>query len=328
MKKLIFMGSYFYGYEQEIINELKKDHEVLYINMIPSTLKLICFNILKQIFGKNIYEFFLIKEVNKRIIKKLKSSSETDFDTLLVIGWGLLSKVNLKTIEEKVNIQKKILYLWDNKKKLKNLESYQDYFDKICSFDKKDCEQFGYEYVSTFYSKGLEEVKRKNYEDEYIFSFIGHYDDKRVEVLTKLKRINLGEIYIYQYINKWIFILKIWKLYKKRRELNFKKISRENYNIILKKSKIILDLISGDQVGVTQRALDALYLEKKVISNNHYIKNYSFYNPNNIYVVDDKLTKEKLKNEIENFLKKPYIKIEDKIVAEYNIETWKKKVLN
>ena len=68
---------------------------------------------------------------------------------------------------------------------------------------------------------------------------------------------------------------------------------------------------------MTLRALESLFWEKKLITNNELIKNEKFYNKNNIFIIgiDDE-------NEIEMFLKKPYDKSSNKYKSEYDIDAW------
>jgi hypothetical protein len=63
--------------------------------------------------------------------------------------------------------------------------------------------------------------------------------------------------------------------------------------------------------------------EKKLITNNSSVKNYDFYHSDNIFITDyinfDGL---------EEFLAKPYQKIDEKMVQKYGFENWIKYVLN
>lgn len=323
-KKVIFMGSYLYGYEKEIINELNKNYNTLYIDMIPNLLTFI-FNKLLQIFYKK--ELLYERLLNKKILKQIYKIKEKEADFLIVIGWGLLQKKTLEKISTQININRKILYLWDDVSKLKNLKEYADYFDNIYSFDKEDCKKYNYKYLPTFYSKGLE--NKKIIKIKYLMSFIGQYNENRNKILKDLQKIvekKNKQIYISQYMNWLFFILK--KIKKEKiflKDIVFFKISRKKYNNILSKSYIILDLISNNQSGVTQRALDAIILEKKIITNNENIKNYSFYNENNIFIIPKDIRS--LEEKIEKFINKEYIKIPFEVIKEYSIESWVKKLL-
>ena len=91
----------------------------------------------------------------------------------------------------------------------------------------------------------------------------------------------------------------------------------------MKESKIILDIHKEIQNGLTFRVFEAIGLNKKLITTNKDIINYDFYNPNNIFVWDEKIT------EIpRNFLDNEYEKLSDEIYKKYSLENWVKTVFN
>ena len=51
------------------------------------------------------------------------------------------------------------------------------------------------------------------------------------------------------------------------------------------KSNVILDISHPGQSGLTMRTFEAIGAGKKLITTNADIKNYPFYNSNNIYVI-------------------------------------------
>ena len=82
-------------------------------------------------------------------------------------------------------------------------------------------------------------------------------------------------------------------------------------------SKCILDLVSGNQTGLSLRPFDALFLKKKLVTNNEYIKHFDFYNPANIYIIhDNKL------DHLKDFMQVPYQEIPENIVNQYEINQW------
>ena len=82
-------------------------------------------------------------------------------------------------------------------------------------------------------------------------------------------------------------------------------------------SKCILDLVSENQTGLSLRPFDALFLKKKLVTNNEYIKHFDFYNPANIYIIhDNKL------DHLKDFMQVPYQEIPENIVNQYEINQW------
>lgn len=63
-------------------------------------------------------------------------------------------------------------------------------------------------------------------------------------------------------------------------------IDHEELPKYYKNTKIILDLMREGQFGLSFRVFEAMALEK-IITDNEKIKNYDFYNPNNILVLNE-----------------------------------------
>ena len=105
-------------------------------------------------------------------------------------------------------------------------------------------------------------------------------------------------------------------------------LSYEEVITKIKKSKCLLEINLEGQEGITLRTLEALFFNKKLITNNIKIKEYDFYNENNIYVINDKNISNETLIEIKTFLKLKKQKINDEILKKYTFEFWLKKVLN
>ena len=82
-------------------------------------------------------------------------------------------------------------------------------------------------------------------------------------------------------------------------------------------TKVIVDIQSPLQTGLTMRTLEMVGLKKKLITTNIDIVNYDFYNPNNIMVIsrdNPKLDK--------RFFESDYVDIPSEIYQKYSITSW------
>jgi len=91
----------------------------------------------------------------------------------------------------------------------------------------------------------------------------------------------------------------------------------------LHNSQVLLDINRIGQKGLTFRVFESLGLEKKLITTNGDIKNYDFYNPNNILIIDEKKT-----NIPFDFFTKKYNPVSEDILKKYTIETWILQIIN
>ena len=110
--------------------------------------------------------------------------------------------------------------------------------------------------------------------------------------------------------------------YLKRNFLTYENV----INKILE-SVCIVEINKKGQIGLTLRALEALFLKKKLITNNKDIMNYKFYNENNIFIIDFENLTDMTINEIKNFLKTEYTIIEEKILKDYTFEHWLQEII-
>lgn len=306
-KKIIFVGYKFYGYEKEIVTELKKYYEVIYLDI-----------------SLNLFERLLLKILGYKYLEKkflLKIKDEVSVDIVLLLHSNKYNKEFITSLFNKIISLKKILYIWDDLNRVKNFQEIRNLFDEIYSFDKEDCKRENLKYRPTFYSERLKGLK-KNPFIKYKYFFIGEYRRDRYQMLEKImsKKTNYNN-YFYFYCSFPMFIKKYFYDFLKNKNIYMKKINRDKYNEIFLQSEIIIDIPEKKQKGLTQRILDGIFLEKKIITTNEDIRFEKFYNSNNILIV-------KNFDEIdENFLVTPYVKIERKLIEYYSINNWIKDML-
>lgn len=222
------------------------------------------------------------------------------YDTVILFDNGYSSLIS-KYIKKKNNNIRVILWFWNPiTEESKNFLN-DKYVDEIWTYDKNDAENYNLKYNTQFYTKNL---KIKDVTKKQDILFLGREKGRKQEI-DKLK-----EICNKKNINFKAFIISNEKDY----------IPYEKYIEYLQESKAILELIKEDIKGLTLRTLEALFLKKKLITNNKDIINFDFYNPSNIFV----LGIDKLEN-LKDFLNKPYEDINQEVVNYYDFEQWLKR---
>lgn len=90
----------------------------------------------------------------------------------------------------------------------------------------------------------------------------------------------------------------------------------ENINNVMH-TRCIVDIVQANQGDLTLRPLEAMAFRKKLLTNNQNILDADFYDRNNIFVIghDDWA-------DIGDFLKRPYVAIDDEILRSYDVLTW------
>ena len=112
------------------------------------------------------------------------------------------------------------------------------------------------------------------------------------------------------------YFVKTYK-YGNIEEFSFYPLSHSEIVEVFNASKVILDINHPQQYGLTMRTFECLGAKKKLITTNQSVKNYDFYNENNILVVD--------RNNITidaQFFKTPYKDLDSRIYEKYSLKNW------
>ena len=210
-----------------------------------------------------------------------------------------------------------ITFLYDNLDRFP-VQDKLHFFDKIYSFDDKDIEKHGFERLTNYnYLPFLSQEKQNPSEDAL---YITSYDKKRIKQLEILSQ-KFEDLYV---IGKKSWKNQLMKPFT-RNKIVFtrKRINHENLPEFYKRTKVILDLMRENQYGLSFRVFEAMALEKKIITDNEKIKNYDFYNPNNILVLDKDFS-----NITKDFFETPYQPLPEEIYKKYTLEKWVERVFN
>ena len=97
----------------------------------------------------------------------------------------------------------------------------------------------------------------------------------------------------------------------------YRALSSEEVMEVVASSKAVLDIQHPKQTGLTMRTIEMLGVKRKLITTNPAVKEYDFYNPQNILVIDRA-------NPIVNkeFLESLYSPINEKLYYKYSLDGW------
>lgn len=280
-------------------------------NLFGKITRRICFKLGKI---KNILDYSQIE--NKNFLK-------SDY----VVFFDIFEKEIVDLIREKTKDTKEIFWIW-NKIDYKHINELKKISKNVWTFDKTEAEKTKIKYSSQFYWRKKEEINNDEIYDLYFIGQDKGRAERIFEIKNLLKKIEFRIIIVLnKYRKEWIKYFFKEKNIKKNYSL--KNLSYENVVEDIKKSKVILELTKKEQSGLTLRALEALFFEKKLITDNENIKEYDFYNPNNIFILrnNDKLDQKK-EIEIRDFFSKEKEKIDEKIKEKYTIKNWLKNIID
>lgn len=99
------------------------------------------------------------------------------------------------------------------------------------------------------------------------------------------------------------------------------------YDVLLKhllQSDIVVEIVKPGQKGLTVRALEANFYNRKLITNNKNFLKCDLYTPNNTYYISEQTTREN----ISDFLKRDYVKPREKTLLRYDFGAWLDQFIN
>ena len=187
------------------------------------------------------------------------------------------------------------------------------------TFDPIDAKKFGIKFKPYFYPEEyMIDCDEKVPIKQDIF-FVG-VDKDRLGVIKDLHRrfeqMNLTD--------KLMIVATLHKKYSRSDEKWLaKRVPYEKIAENIKQSRAILDIVQSGQSGITLRPMEAMFYNKKLITNNIYIKEYDFYNPHNIFIFQERNI-----SELKEFLELPTIEINQEIKNKYRFSGgWLKEFL-
>lgn len=193
-------------------------------------------------------------------------------------------------------------WIWNplrgDKKVVRNIQVLKKMGVEIHTFDKKDASMYNLQFDNQFFPI----MSNMNYEPPVIeqdFYFVGFAKDRR-PLIDEIKN-NLSNF-------RFKFIVA---------EKNDDCITYEESIENIKRSNCIVEIVQGEQNGLTLRSLESLTFKKKLFTNNKSIINYPFYCHENVFIfgTDDI-------NRIQEFIESPWKEIPLKIIREFDVNEW------
>lgn len=314
-KRILLVAPSYFKYDNVIKSYLEaKGYGVDLINDRPYDS-----NIFKAIIrlNRSIINRFLYAFYKREVLKKSVQAYALIF---VIQGEGLVPKF-LQWLRAKYNATPMVYYLWDSIKNKPKLQENFTYFDRVITFDYKDAKELYLDFVPLFFSADFENTKHTKH--RYDLSFIGTLHGDRGSLIQSIKKQKDHlKIFIYLYTpSRWIFYIR--RLFDKNfinldlNDLHFEQLPYNEVQNIYHQSKIILDIHNKNQSGLTIRTIETLGLQKKIATTNIDIKQYDFFHPQNIHI----LNRRHLDIPV-SFLKSPFRALSRKIINRYSLESF------
>lgn len=198
------------------------------------------------------------------------------------------------------------LYYWNNVYDLDLLKNTERW--EILSFNYEDAKKHNLRYVGGFYCP----MSIKEQKPIYDLFFIG-INKGRFPFVEKIKEEiqKIGIIPHFYLVSLKHFINK-----KYSKAIPYKKMLTE-----LMKSRAVLDIAQDKQFGFTLRVYEAIFYQKKLVTNNTNIRNYNV-NLESVFIIDNDFDPLKLKE----FLNSNFTPFSKEIQEQYLFENWLERI--
>lgn len=294
------------------------------------------------------YDPCLIRNKEKRPIKemfygrmlkfywkrKIQTIQKKHIDVLLVINGKSYHPYLKECIKQKNPKLKVILYLWDKTYQNYRFDKYFDSFDDVITFDRIDAEKFNIRFLP-FYWVPLPSSISPTYD----ITGFGTIRKDRYELFKNIWLLTQGLhltyfIKLYQKPLKqslFSIIKRSIKTSLKEKDemyitdlLTNKSLAPAEFRSLIYNSRCIIDTHNTFQEGMTPRFMWALGAGCKIITTNKNCKEYAFYSPTYIHIIES--TKPQIPID---FLLQDYQHPQSRkdIINQYRIDNWLKQIL-
>ena len=331
-QRILFIGPRTFGYENEIQAEIRRSGgKVVWYDDRPASISLV-----KALIRT--YPALLAPLSDAYFDGILNREEGNQYDVVFIIKGEALSLQRLQRFRNSQKDARFIYYTWDSLKNFKNSHEKLLLFDKAYSFDRFNCLlEPRVKHLPLFYTRAYEwRVSTMNERDlrrDIDLLFLGSLHSDRYSVVHNIWRSakasapdeNLRTHFYYQ--SRWVFLLR--KIFDKEfakipwRDVEWLPLDTKRALSLNARSKVLIDVHHPLQTGLTMRTIEALGMQRKIITTNQDVENYDFYRPENILTVERScptISKE--------FLMEPYKTLDEEIYRRYSLREWLKEIFS
>jgi len=196
------------------------------------------------------------------------------------------------------------MWLWNHKGTNKSfqhtLSTIQKTWFQVVSYDESDANQFGFAWHSQFFNiRPYRQREMAHVSISFDFFFAG-YAKNREEEIGKIQTLLSAFKCDFHIIHR-----------------TSEYIPYPLYMQMALQSRCIVDIVNVEDSSCTLRPLEAMAIRRKLLTNNPAVRNYSFYHPQNIFILgeDDYA-------QLSQFLDSPFVDLPQEIVDSYDVNAW------
>jgi len=263
---------------------------------------------------------FFPKSIHIWIYRLLLQSHIKNDGTEVIVVFD--TDIWLQSIEYLVNKYDKtkvVVWYWNIVKNETLLNLCKRHAHKVCTFDMGESEKYNIGLHNQFYWINPD-GESENLDAIYDVVFVGRLKGR----LSKLEEIYTA--LLSQGIGVYFYVVKDSRADKSTVfDLKDTFLSYNDVCNLISNSRAILDVVQPGQEGMTLRALESVFWQKKLITDNINVRKEGFYNDGNVIFIQDLLIDNIL---IHDFLSRDGVRNEREILQKYGLDQWLREIDN
>lgn len=321
LPRVLVIAPKFFGYENDIVEELI--HNGWQVDLLPD--RPFDNSLMKAILRLR-PEFGGYQACDNFFIKSLEHLERKDYSMILVIQGEGVTQNTLAILRKAYPRARLIFYTWDSIENKPFFKRNLPFYEACSTFDPVDARKYGMNFRPLFFTNSFD--RSEEVDCTYNFSFVGTVHSDRYKIVQALlaKLPPDTKTFIYLYLQApWMYDFRRsftnTIVGSRRRDFRFTPLDRKTVRAIFFTSLALLDIEHTYQRGATLRTMEALGSRRKLITTNASIRNYDFYDPRNIKIINRKDP-----NLDQQFLNTPYEEVPKDIRLRYSLSQWVKDV--
>lgn len=255
--------------------------------------------------------------------RQIADYGRSHYDLILIVNGQTLATELLAELRVTFPSAYIVLYLWDSIDNRRSVRSNLSLVDHCLSFDPHDALKYQMMLRPLFFTRQFYEPSLLAQDID--ISFVGTAHTDRAAVVKRVNAALANDVQRYWFLflqARWVFYSR--KFFDRRMktcrmsDFTFEPMPSEALRNIFWRSRSILDIEHPRQRGLTMRTFETVGAGRKLITTNANIRDYDFYDPRNILVIDRACPT----NLETSFFKEEYHPLPDEQYHYYSISGW------
>lgn len=322
-RRVLFLGSPYFDYYRHIIEAFETHgFDVDYYNDRP---------------GENSFLKAAIRVrpglvngiVDRYQAKIIDETRQKHYDLIFVLNGKAFTAGFIEELRSQHPDADGVLYLWDAIKLYPHVLEFAHLFDRRYTFDAADATDYpSFTLWPLFYTneyRALGEDAAAEAFDHDIINVCSAHANRYTLMKTLVPELRATglRVFSYLYLNPLQFAYNRLRLdafsRARPREFNFRTLPVPDYIELLRRSRAVLDVSHSAQSGLTIRTIETLGARRKLITTNVDVKNYDFYDPSRVLLVDAERPDVAA---IKDFMAVPQEELDPRTYRHYGIHHW------